>query len=70
MICFNQPPHTGKELDYIRRAFYNKKFLEMVNSQKNVIAGLKKNFILKNVINHFRYTRLRNDSNSSQYNAW
>lgn len=25
MICFNQPPHTGKELDYIRRAFYNKK---------------------------------------------
>lgn len=42
MINFNVPPFIGTEMDYIKKAVENKKFVEMESLLKSVMHGLRK----------------------------
>ena len=45
MISFNVPPFTGKELEYMKKAVDNKKYVEMGNLQLNAADGWKVDFM-------------------------
>lgn len=43
MINFNEPPYTGKEMEYMKEAVENLKICGDGPFTKNAINGLKKN---------------------------
>ena len=47
MIPFNVPPYTGLEDKYVKQALTAKKSLVMEYSEKDAGAGLRSNFLLK-----------------------
>lgn len=44
MINFNVPPFIGTEMDYIKKAVENKKFVEMESLPKSAMHGLRKDW--------------------------